>query len=294
MSALHCQPDSRYRRSPAYPTKLQILATPDLLEKYQPSAWMSRQEIAATVGVLLAAQAAGCQRQPLYDRVASTPAGIDQQTVAPIFRHGDGRGAAGCSVIAPPTFLSEDEARQVIEEELAKFDIRISARDVELEQVKIPRRYLHFIPQKDHDYREEIVEFPEDGENLSVDLLDNDRQIAIEYITNTDNGFLGGPIHQRGNYSSSRHYDLIDTALYLRDKLQGVPLGLHFGIFYDPLTNAKSFVRWTGNESRNPFGDWLKNRNSEERRNPAREESKRLLREQVRDFIDWLKAQGVI
>ena len=45
--------------------------------------------------------------------------------VAPIFEHGTGRGADGCVVVSPPVFLSEEEAVQVIREELAKQGIKL-------------------------------------------------------------------------------------------------------------------------------------------------------------------------
>ena len=46
--------------------------------------------------------------------------------VAPIFEHGKGRGATGCIVIAPPVFLSEEDARQAIEEELKRIKINFT------------------------------------------------------------------------------------------------------------------------------------------------------------------------
>ena len=48
-------------------------------------------------------------------------------TVAPIFKHGEGRGATGCIVVSPPVFLSEEEALQIVKEELAKHGVQLAA-----------------------------------------------------------------------------------------------------------------------------------------------------------------------
>ena len=45
--------------------------------------------------------------------------------VAPIFQHGEGRGATGCIVMSPPVFLSEEEALQVIREEMAAKGVQL-------------------------------------------------------------------------------------------------------------------------------------------------------------------------
>jgi hypothetical protein len=63
---------------------------------------------------------------------------------------------------------------------------------------------------------------------------------------------------------------------------------VRIGIFYDPLTpyNPKAVYEEKDLE--------LLKQKFEELRTSARTESKRLLRLQVKDFIDWLKGQGVI
>ena len=296
MAMLRCAPVlPRRRRPPAYPTKLQILATPQLLERRLPPAWAGNREIAAAVGVFLAAQATGCHHGSAIDKTVANQLPIAQQAVAPIFLHGEGRGATGCVVISPPVFLSEEEARQVIEEELAKFDICISSRDVDFEQIKIPPRYIHVTPQReDPVIVETVIESQKDARIMSVDLLDDDKRIAIEYITNTDHGVLGGLILEPGNWSSVTRYDFADTARYLADKIQETEPDVHFGVFYDPLICPAAFSRRNENNSPVTSLDWLSDSNAEEKRNLARQASKRMLREQVRDFVDWLKAQGVI
>ena len=60
-------------------------------------------------------------------------------TVAPIFKHGEGRGATGCVVVSPPVFLSEEEGMQILREELAKHGIQLKAGGT-LEGIRVPGR----------------------------------------------------------------------------------------------------------------------------------------------------------
>jgi hypothetical protein len=59
--------------------------------------------------------------------------------VAPIFEHGEGRGATGCVVVTFPVFLSEEEAMQVIREELAEHGIDLT-RGPDLEGLTVMPR----------------------------------------------------------------------------------------------------------------------------------------------------------
>lgn len=98
---------------PRYPTRLEVLADPDLLKKHLPPRWKAGAEMAGAVSFLLLANAG--------IRGATSPAShlsVRPAVVAPIFVHGEGRGATGCEVINPPVFLSEQDAMQVIREEL--------------------------------------------------------------------------------------------------------------------------------------------------------------------------------
>ncbi|OGF48378.1 MAG: hypothetical protein A2231_10280 [Candidatus Firestonebacteria bacterium RIFOXYA2_FULL_40_8] len=46
-----------------------------------------------------------------------------EKFVAPVFVHGDGYGATGCIVISPPAYFTEEEAYDVISQELSKYGI---------------------------------------------------------------------------------------------------------------------------------------------------------------------------
>ena len=62
--------------------------------------------------------------------------------VAPIFKHGEGRGATGCVAVSPPVFLSAEEALHVIKEELTQQGVNISDENVQFDSVSLPRKTL--------------------------------------------------------------------------------------------------------------------------------------------------------
>ena len=89
---------------------------PRPISQYVPPAYPTRREFLASGAALLLATQSGCGRA-----AGSRPA------VAPIFVHGEGRGASGCIVMNPPVFLSEEEALQILGEELARAGIKLGA-----------------------------------------------------------------------------------------------------------------------------------------------------------------------
>jgi hypothetical protein len=285
------RPVKRFRW-PAYPTKLEVLTTPELLKKHQPPAWLSNRELAAAAGVFLAANAAGCGKSATDASNGARLAPDAPAIVAPIFEHGDGRGVTGCVVLNPPCFLSEEEARQIMKDELARYGIQTSQEDVAFDGVVVPRRHIRIaFDRKNRTVSETIVVAPGEEAALSVDLVDSTHQIAVEYVSISDYGSLGGPVYEPGTLSSAHHYDFAETAQFAGRHIKGKPAGAYFGVFYDPLAHVGQFVKWTGKQQQGPL-PWMWD--TDERRQMADAESKRLLRQQVKDFVDWLKAQGVI
>jgi hypothetical protein len=127
---MNASPVTRYK-VPRYPTRLEVQADTTLLEKHMPAAWKSHAEI---VTVLLATNSCSDFAQNPAPAVINEPA-----VVAPIFVHGPGRGAVGCVVVNPPVFLYEQDAMQVIREELRKSGVKLSEAKVPLRAVKIPQ-----------------------------------------------------------------------------------------------------------------------------------------------------------
>jgi hypothetical protein len=248
----------------AYPTRLEVLADPALLREHIPASWLSKKELAGVLGVLMAFNAGGCSK----DRPSGTstrPAGNDlagkAAIVAPVFEHGEGRGASGCVMVNPPVFLSEEEALQAITEELAQTGLRFSERKVRVEGVSIPARQMAL----EQDWvtgkpKLNPVVIPGRSNPLEVDLKDPVHQIAVEFVSENDYIALGGP----NSMSSVQSYEFKEVANWVGKQVQEQGHGVRMAVFYDPKAGRDL------------------------------SESKRLLRLQVKDFIDWLKGQGVI
>ncbi len=297
---------------PAYPTRGQILANPSLLEKHVPEAWRLSSEITRAAALFLIASIPGCNQEPIQDIKAPThhfqepsrrcnkenpspvaaaqpaPRGRDSNKeplkprssiVAPLFNHGNGRGSTGCIVVSPPVFLSEEEAMNVITDQLEKSGYSLSERNVPWNGVTIPsRREKWLLGNGNMDI--DIVVDPDKNTPLNVDGYDPKRRIGVEFVSERDFFDLGGPRSD----STVQRYNFKETAEWMNKQVKEKgEKGIYFGAFYDPMSykdppNLDKEKDW---EAR-----WKK---LEECR---KKESLRLLRRQVKDFVDWLKAHG--
>jgi hypothetical protein len=186
--------------------------------------------------------------------------------VAPIFEHGEGRGATGCVAVSPPEFLSEDEAMQVIREELAKQKIELRAGST-LKDVKIAPRITRQFGETKPD---QVVKVTQKAAPLNLDGFDVLRRVAVEFISSGDYDKLGGVDPYAGSTVST--YDFKDAAKYLAGEVQKQERKrIYVGVFYDPAVPA----------------DW-KNRQK------GKDQSEALLRQQAKEFVAWLKKQGAL
>jgi hypothetical protein len=211
--------------------------------------------------------------------------------VAPIFKHGEGRGATGCVVIAPPVFLSEEEAMQIIREELAKHGVKLG-ESTTLDDVKIAARIVRSVIEEEHGKRvhKERFEYAEDvaPEPLKLNGIDAARKVAVRFISKKDYFRLGGPNSSYSQnsgrvrvFSTVQSYDFHETAEYAAAELQHQgKADLRVAILYDPAVSRRFEKR--------------ENKSYEERRARARSEAQELLRQQSRDFAAWLKQQKVL
>ena len=247
-------------RHPAYPTKLEVQCDPRLLRQNIPPAWRAVPEIAGAVALFLAVESTGCR------------SGSKTPVVAPLFEHGEGRGATGCIVVAPPVFLSEEEAMQVIREEAGQHGLTLSPQKWTVPGVKLA------------------------GNLWSVDAVDLERKVAVKFVSQTDHNQVDSAREEerfmaflrRTRASSVTKYDLRETGRFLATRVRKQAAEkVYLGTLYDPGTRLKRPERNLPEQSQNTKDDV----------NPwesARTESKRLLRLQVQDFVKWLQAQGAI
>jgi hypothetical protein len=193
--------------------------------------------------------------------------------VAPIFKHGEGRGVDGCQVVTPPIFLSEQDAMQVIGEELRKAGVTLSQTKVPLKDVSAP----HLIEEYKGKQGLVLVMQP-GGESkaLTLDAFDPQTKVGIEFISARTEADLASEITY-----PLRNYHLKEVAKFVSESIGEGGHDLYFAAFYDPASKAVLYPMQSQTER-------------DKLLSAARKRSEHLLRMQVKDFVDWLKGQGVI
>ncbi len=256
---------------------------PKPVEQNRTPAYPTRREVLAGAASFALANLAGCGAN-----VAGVEAESGRTSVAPVFVHGEGRGAMGCIVVSPPVFLSEEEGMQILREELAKHGIRLKAGGV-LEGVRVPGRMEEYkrVDKGDGqtEFKQSIVELPDRAQPLELDGIDSNRKIAVEFVSHEDYHALGGP----RSGSTVQGYDTKEVAEYVaaRVKEQGKDR-VFFVVFYDPMAQIPRGEPSEPGEKVDWRAAW------KERMKRGKKESEKLLRQQAQDSIVWLKEQKVI
>jgi len=255
--------------APAYPTRREFLET-------------------GTAAALLAA-GGGC----------GGTAGV-HPLVAPIFEHGEGRGSMGCVVVSPPIFLSEEEALQVIKEELAKAGIQLGAgKELTEVTVKYVDPWQRRMMDGDSWFGESTA--PASGK-ASLAAIDREKRVGVEFVTARDCDRFAG-----GNFSTVSSYETKDLARQMATAIrdQGRE-NLRIGVFYDPLVHYD----WNAAVDTSPAEDTRANAEqvSADRANrepgeldaegreqrfdrlwrSVERQAKDQVRQQARDFVAWL------
>jgi hypothetical protein len=245
-----------------------MLSHPELLAEHVPPNWTRIPALCGAVGLFLGINLTlnGCGKAGANKRP-------DQRAlvVAPIFEHGEGRGATGCIVLAPPVFLSEEEALQVIREELATHGVTLGTAEYEIAGVAL---------SPFHSLR---------PEPFKADAADSKKRMAIEFVSERECRDLDfaqqwenskdGTMHS----SSVHRYDFPKTSEYLAEKVRKTGrTPVYFGTFYDPLSGKMDSGSLTNGASMLDAEAKIVT------------ESKRLLRLQVQDFVKWLQGQGAL
>jgi hypothetical protein len=283
---------------PRYPTRLEVLENRELLEKHMPATWKSCVEMAGAATILLAVNSCLAQQSPIKANHA-------RAIVAPIFEHGEGRAAAGCEVVNPPVFLSEQDAMQVIGEELEKSGLMLTDRKVRLPDVSIPQNLEEWSNKKGKIERKPIA--TGNPKQLVLQGFDPRKRVGIAVVQSDDYFDLGGA----QSSSTVQGFDFKKVAKEVRDRVAADGHDLYLGTFYDPGAAQQRSSREDDSfynnvsklykELENTTDSRLKKQKEGEiqavmdkHHDPLKQESRRLLRLQVKDFIEWLKGQGVI
>jgi hypothetical protein len=267
---------------PAYPTRRVLDEHPELLRQL-PARWRDNPLVIAVISgacFLLPACGAGTTQTTAEPAAAAAPlatapapgkpavklAPVIVSKIAPVFEHGDGTGAFGCIVVNPPVFLSEEEARRIIVEEAKKQGIVFTADGKVLDGVDLPLTDefgFAFNPKQGSQQTQKG--------SLTFDGQDTALNVGYEFVSETD--FSAWERKDQGGWASVSSFDFIGTAKTLRSGLdKAQPTGA-YAVFYEPAASA-------------PDGSYDMLR--------AKRLGQEQLLQQVKDFIDWLKAEGII
>ena len=262
---------------PDYPTREIYVIRPELLRSSVPESWKAKGAVAGALAVFVL----GWGHDRLYGQ--SLPTGTHEQVreeaesvqetkgeqavdtnavaVAPVFVHGGGYGTVGCDVIAPPVFISEDEARQIIEDQLKDVGISFDKKDAEVKDVTF--EYPENTGQKIDTVK---VHLELDGYSPRLNL-------GYEFVSVPDYENLSGDktIGLIDNYNTLAVAEELSTKLSEYGKLNA-------GVFYDPM----------------PLLEYKEGKTWEESWEASREKAVELLKAQVADFIVWIKKQGIL
>ena len=255
------QPVKHYKQ-PDYPTQDYLLDHPELL-RLVPKRWQGNR-IVLTVLSATALLISSCHTK-------ATPKVIK---AAPIFIHGEGRGGGGGIVGDMSFYLTESQAAQIIQDEAVKMSLAFSCPGNTIEYAKVPYTF------DDGRTPQEVIH-PDDTSAVTEDELACYRQLALdgynkkynvgfEFISRED---FDQWLHPQNLTSTASYVDMRTTAERLSKSLPGTKYDICIGIFYDPVTSHDEVVSLYHSEM---------------------EQSEDQLRRQVRDFIQWLKSEGII
>lgn len=288
-------------KSPKYPTQEQVFLRPSMLCA-APQRWKKQPMVCAALLFTVATGLAGCSApvsnnspdstasaQPALGDTsnpteisvnaspkassetpaeafsggseASTPDNLSDLTI-PVFEHGTGRGSYGCVSVAPPVFLSEEEALQVITEEAAAQGVHFTA--AKTISGTFPATSTTPGTQSPGSYQGE----------LKLDGYDAALEIGVEFVSQQDVADWNQP--EEGVWASVEQFDMLDTAQRLSEAAPGV------AVFYDPTSQDYQDFEQVYSNQEDAYVAAQKEKSIED------------LRAQVRDFLQWLAAQGVI
>ena len=253
-------------------------------------------------------------------------AGNGRAIVAPLFNHGEGRGWFGCFAVNAIAYLTEEEAWRVIDDELGKRGIKLTEKNVLIPGVEIGpnETFYRGTPTPTGGKPETSPPVAESGPplRLRADRADSQRRILVEFVS-LDNPPEKSPTEVPVEKPMEKSGDGIEEEVvvlsYSADDFKGKADDLrrkvaaratdriYFAALYDPYDSVDRTTSTLAGKRIKPAAG---SRNSPRRIGPTKPEpppseplspavpaesdSKVLLRQQVRDFIDWLQAQGAI
>lgn len=255
-------------KSPKYPSKEEVLQHPELLRKL-PNRWRGNIYVGTALSAVLMLILSGCSDNKEEEAAGDTNI---KAVTAPIFEHGRGRGSFGCDSVAPPSFLSEEEAFQVIQEQAKTYGINFEKGGPELKSVKLPETKTYFSNEAS-----EGINTSRRG-SLIFDGFDKSKNIVFEFISKSDYEVWRG---NRSGGSTVDTYDFLGAAKLLQKGISEANDGAAAGVFYNTM-ELPSMEEIKASQNFSSTGEKVKAMAKEE------------LRKQVKDFLEWLKGQEIV
>ena len=225
-------------KNPSYPLKDEVLRNPILLKKL-PERWRKNAYTCATLSSVLLLLLTACKTNDIKSSAV--------QYQVPFFEHGDGRGSFGCESVAPPAFLSEEEALSVINEITKREGFEFTKDGATLNNIKIPETNII-------DYSAKEIKNYKNGD-VTLDGFSSDKKIAFEFVSKDD---LDAWVDKDNKVMSSvSTYNFKMTAKALSEKLNEKRKDIIVATFYEPTGIAKEDLRLQVQD----FIFWLKAQN---------------------------------
>jgi hypothetical protein len=271
--------------SPKYPTIADAQCAPLLLRKL-PSRWEKNAAVVAAVGMLGVMSLTSCGI--LDSKTAGyNPNSENFLNVAPVFVHGEGTGSMGCMMIAPPVFLSEQEAIAIIKSMTEDSGLNFSAS---------PPEYIATKNQAEHltQYSWEGTRYILGDGNVGLNLYDDKKGVAVSFISmeNAELRYVNfkDEVTWESSVSSYSPRELAELTVEDFAQQNG---DIAVGVFYDPGKD------WESEEHQRILDEYNDSEKDWEEKMTQYENEVKLLieenlRAQVRDFIEWLQGQGII
>lgn len=249
--------------TPKYPTKEAVRTNPLILHAL-PKRWRAVPALCVAVSLTFSTGLFGCSKDTREDEDDDD----DLRVSVPFFAHGEGRGSYGCIMVAPAVYLSEEEAIQIIKEEAV-------AKGVRFDEPKTIRG-MHFPATNLFSGDDEYETW---NGSLELDGYDSDLEIGFEYVSESD---INDWAKETDYWCSVNTYDMKGTAERLSEVVENT------AVFYDPGSDPSAFHIDREADS-GTIEKYFEQYESEQK-----ERIEEDLRAQVRDFLDWLAAEGII
>lgn len=271
-------------KTPNYPKIELVLSEPDVLLRNMPKTWQGNK-LLVTAMISFSLSACKFQTEENVNLISNeqiiNDASLkpvlqnkvnerikDSSLVAPIFIHGDGVGVSGCVMIAPPVYLSEEDAMKIILNELKKKGISFNDKFTG-DSINIKQKKVHYKnnPKKN----ENPVYFSDETSKFYPDAYNKELNMILEFVSFKDYFKFGD---EEPEWSSVSDYYIKTAAEKIRNTIKKQNK-YNAVIFYDP-------VGWG---DRDESSDW------DQMEKSGRKKAIDSLKFQVNDFIEWLKKQ---